>query len=618
MSYKLNKTDGTLLIDLVDGILDTETTDLALVGRNYTGFGEFINENFIKLLENFANPNEPTTPMRGQLWYDTSENKLKIYDGESFQSAAGSFIGENLPTGAIPGDTWFSTAEKQFYLFDGLDWTLIGPPYSGLQGKSGFITETVFDTTDNGKTVLKLYINETLSAIVSRETFIPNKDERQVITALTSPTNTNATIFKGINIIGDHNFTKSEDKFEYRGTATLARNLLSATEQVVSESRLLKNDVDGVLNGKLDIRNGSGLTIGVNSDTRLLIENGFTIKNTRQDQDFNIVVNTSASQLSETAAITVKTASQRVGIFNPAPSYNLDVTGDMRITGNLTVEGDSVTTNVQTVVVEDKNIELGATTNPSDVTANEGGITLKGATDKTFQWVGSTASWTSSEHIDLANGKAIKHNGNLLLDSTRLYDTVTTATGITRVGTLSELTVDTTRIDGSTISRTSGTGLTINVGGDINVSSSNIVQLNEPTANDHATPKIYVDREIQNEPIVFALDVTNYVSVNDRIIDILNVAYPPSVFAQGKQARVICTNYNATQSTDAINVAAASSTTEVEVNAAAGGTVSVIQGINLPNSLQPNFGLIIDREVRVFAIDSLGNWVVSGSPINIT
>ena len=119
MSYNLNKTDGTLLTELVDGILDTDTTDLALVGRNYTGYGEFLNENFIKILENFANPNQPVAPLRGQLWYDTSENKLKVFDGTDFQSAAGSFISETFPSGPVPGDTWFSTVERQFYLYDG-------------------------------------------------------------------------------------------------------------------------------------------------------------------------------------------------------------------------------------------------------------------------------------------------------------------------------------------------------------------------------------------------------------------------------------------------------------------------------------------------------------------
>jgi len=616
MSYKLNKTDGSLLTDLIDGVLDTNTTDLALVGRNYTGFGEFLNENFIKLLENFSNPNEPVNPLRGQLWYDTSENKLKIYDGTDFQSAAGSFISESEPTGPIPGDTWFSTDNKQFYLYDGTEFVLIGPAYSRLQGESGIIVDTIFDTNLNGKTVLKIYVKDSLQAIIAGETFTPNPLPGNIVQGLVTDSNLAGTIFKGVNLIDKENF-------QFYGTAENAFNLRSATGQIVPESRLLKNDENGVLNGSLDIRTSTGITIGVNSDTRLLIQNGFTIKNTRVGQDFNLIVNSNQSELSETPAITVKSNSQRVGIFQGAPAYNLDVTGDVRITGNLTVEGDSVTTEVETLQIEDKNIELGLVDNANNLTADGGGITLKGTTDKTFNWVNSTSSWTSSENIDIANGKVIKHNGNDLLSSTRLFDTVTQATGITRVGTLTELTVDTTRIDGSTISRTSGTGLTLSVGGgDIDVQSSRISQLNEPTLDHHATPKIYVDREVVNEPIVFGFDITGYTSPNDRIIDILNTAYPPSTFAQGKAARVICTDYDAVQSTDPIDIATASSTTEVDVNAAAGGTVSVIQGINLPNSLQPTFTLTINREIRFFVINALGNWEVDSSeaqnPLNIT
>lgn len=617
MAYKLNKTDGSVLTDLIDGVLDTNTTDLALVGRNYTGFGEFLNENFIKLLENFSNPNEPIAPLRGQLWYDTSENKLKIFDGDAFQSAAGSFIGETQPSGAIAGDTWFSTEDKQFYLFDGTEWTLIGPAYSRLQGRSGFVVRTVFDTSLNSKTVLELYVKESLQAVISGETFIPQPIPTNLIQGLVTTDNPAGQIFKGINLV-------SPDTFIFRGTVENSFNLKNeGTGQIVPESRLLKNDQNGVINGSLDIRSSTGITIGVNSDTRLLIDEGFTIRNTRVGQNFNVVVNSSASDLSETDAITVLANEQRVGIFQSSPTYNLDVTGDARITGNLIVEGDSVTTNVETVQVEDKNIELGVVTTPTNLTADGGGITLKGTTDKTFNWSNTTESWTSSENIDLANGKVIKHNGADLLSSTRLFDTVTTATGITRVGTLSELTVDSVRIDGNTISRISGTGLTISAGaGDIVVSNSKITQLNEPTADDHATPKIYVDREIQNEPIVFSFDTTGYASPNDRIIDVLNATYPASTFAQGKPARIVCTNYDATQSTDPIDIASASSTTEVEVDAAAGGTVSVIQGINLPNNLQPEFTLTVSREVRFFVINSLGAWEVDGTqaqnPLNIT
>ena len=77
MSYRLNKTNGDLLIDLVDGQIDITTTNLTLVGRNYKGFGEFLNENFIKLLENFSGSAAPGIPITGQLWWDTSEQRLK-------------------------------------------------------------------------------------------------------------------------------------------------------------------------------------------------------------------------------------------------------------------------------------------------------------------------------------------------------------------------------------------------------------------------------------------------------------------------------------------------------------------------------------------------------------
>ena len=618
MSYKLNKTDGTLLTDLIDGVLDTSTADVALVGRNYTGYGEFINENFIKMLENFANPNEPISPLRGQIWYDTSQNKLKVFDGDAFQSAAGSFISSNEPTGAIPGDTWFDTNTQQFYLNNGDEFVLIGPSYSRLQGESGVIVDTIFDANSNGKTVLKLLVNNSLQAVISGEEFQPNALPTNLIQGLITDDNDSGKIFKGINLLDTNNFI-------YRGTASNAYNLKNeGTGEIVAESRLLKNDQDGVLSGSLDIRSSTGIKIGEDSDTRLLLDNGFKIQNTKTGQNFNLTVNSSASELSEIPAITVFANEKRVGIFQGSPAYSLDVTGDTRITGNLIVEGDSVTTNVSTLEVEDKNIELGVTSSPTDLSANAGGITLKGATDKTFNWINSTASWTSSENLDLANGKVIKHNGANLLSSTRLYDTVTQATGIAQVGTLDYVEIDgTVRIESGAITRVGGTGLTLALGaGNLDVQSSKITNLNEPTANDHATPKIYVDREIANEPIIFSLDISGYASPNDRIIDILDITYPATVFAQGKKARVICTDSDSVQSTDPIDIATASSTTEVEVNAAAGGTVSVIQGINLPNNLQPEFTLTISREIRFFVINALGNWEVDSSeaqnPLNIT
>ena len=73
MSYRINRTDGELLVDLTDGIIDNTTTNLTLIGKNYQGFGELVNENFVKLLENFASTTQPTNPMTGQLWYDKQD-----------------------------------------------------------------------------------------------------------------------------------------------------------------------------------------------------------------------------------------------------------------------------------------------------------------------------------------------------------------------------------------------------------------------------------------------------------------------------------------------------------------------------------------------------------------
>ena len=90
----------------------------------------------------------------------------------------------------------------------------------------------------------------------------------------------------------------------------------------------------------------------------------------------------------------------------------------LTLSGDLTVNGTTTTLNSTTLSVDDKNIELGSVASPSDVTADGGGITLKGATDKTFNWVDATDSWTSSEHINLASGKDLKVNGTAVISST--------------------------------------------------------------------------------------------------------------------------------------------------------------------------------------------------------
>jgi hypothetical protein len=111
------------------------------------------------------------------------------------------------------------------------------------------------------------------------------------------------------------------------------------------------------------------------------------------------------------------------------------ISSNLTISGNLTVNGTTTNINSTNIVVEDKNIVLGDVTTPSDTTADGGGITLKGATDKTFNWVDATDAWTSSEHLGLASGKAFYINGNSVLNATTLGSGVT-GSSLTSVGTI--------------------------------------------------------------------------------------------------------------------------------------------------------------------------------------
>ena len=157
MSYRLNKTNGDLLIDLIDGQIDTTSTDLTLVGRNYKGFGEFLNENYIKILENFAKTSAPGKPLTGQLWYDTGEERLKIYNGETFKSAGGPVV-SNVRPNLVIGDLWIDSENNKLYFFDGADLVLVGPNYDAGQGKTQFEAVTILDRNSQDQTVLYMYV----------------------------------------------------------------------------------------------------------------------------------------------------------------------------------------------------------------------------------------------------------------------------------------------------------------------------------------------------------------------------------------------------------------------------------------------------------------------------
>jgi hypothetical protein len=135
-----------------------------LIGRNYPNYGEIQNENFIKLLQNFANSQPPSISQNalvllpGTLWYNTATNVLNVYDGTNFIPTSQRIVANSAPTATSIGDQWYDSTNQQLRSWTGTTWQLVGPAYTASQGKSGAFVETITDTTGNTHTVVSEYI----------------------------------------------------------------------------------------------------------------------------------------------------------------------------------------------------------------------------------------------------------------------------------------------------------------------------------------------------------------------------------------------------------------------------------------------------------------------------
>jgi len=471
------------------------------------------------------------------LWYDTSENRLKVYNGTEF-STNGIIVSSTQPNLAA-GDIWIDSLNNQMKFFDGSDLVLVGPIFTESQGVSGFVTESKLDTQNQTRTILKFFVGNTLIGVWSAVEFTPVIS--QLISELVSGSNPTGIIYQGFNL--------TNTAYKYRGIALKAESLIDGLGNTILADSLLRADANDITTGTLKIQNNGGLTIGLNDNLTLKygsvsLPNASIIKNNVSGSDISINVSNpaevSAVYIDATTYTTsLTTSTGRVGIFNTTPTRTLDIAGDVRIQGNLNIEGTGTSAIVEDLRVEDKTIELATITGTplgNDSYVSGGGIVLKSSvTDKTLLWQSGTTAWSSSEHVNLATGKEYKINGVTVLSATALGSTVASAPGLTSLGTLTgPLNVDNLRLQGITLSSQSGQNLQLQAATNI-ISiqgSARITGLGTPTAATDAVRKDYVDGYL---PISLVADITGFSilsgGVNGSIIRLLSDLYPVAGYA---------------------------------------------------------------------------------------
>ena len=324
MSYTVNKSNSSASPNqytVQDGVVNTQT-DLSFIGKGYAGYGEVIAENFLHLMENFANTTAPTKPVLGQLWYDSTANRLKVYSGTVFVPSGGNVPYQSSePTTPSQGDLWIDSDTGQLYYYNGASSVLVGPP-SSTGNTNGFTYDVIVDSSDASQNITKWFNDGNLIAIISEDTFTP----KATLSGF-------ATIKKGITL------TTAIADTKFQGTATDSDALGG-----VSAASYLRSNANDTTAGTLGIVTDSGMTVGADSDLSITVDStGVIVSNVIVDTDITFKMNDGGVT---TTLMTLDGSASRVGIGTTTPSSTLEVAGTITATAITVTSVGNVTGNL--------------------------------------------------------------------------------------------------------------------------------------------------------------------------------------------------------------------------------------------------------------------------------
>ena len=271
MSYTINLTDGTIFAVVADGTINTDSSQ-TLVGKNYAGYGEFLNENYIRLLENASNTSAPGAPLTGQLWWDKTNSVMKVYNGTIFKVISAATASASQPSSNVAGDLWFDTTNDQLKAYSGSAFITIGPASTSGEGTSGAIVTTITDSAPGSDHVIvQMYVNNVIVGIWSKDaTFTP------------------AASISGFATIGPGlNMSTTVANAVFNGTATNADTL-----DTLNSTSFMRSDAATSNNTSISVLSDTGLYVGGDSDGRMFVSGtDVYVANQTQDGDTIFQVN---------------------------------------------------------------------------------------------------------------------------------------------------------------------------------------------------------------------------------------------------------------------------------------------------------------------------------------